>query len=196
MQIDMLAGNTVKITLTPSDMTGYNISYEDISGKSRDTKLMLSKLIAAIREKNQIDLSGERLLVEAFPKNDGGCMLYISCLGSASKQTPSAKTQKPAKTRREYYIAQSDSLDDVAALCITLKKRGANLQSSLYHCAVSGKSVYRLCLCAAKIPPEIKGITAEFMQPLGKSETALCDTEEYFKLLCGDAIATVADSIG
>ncbi len=196
MQIDMLAGNTVKITLAPSDMTGYNISYEDISGKSRDTKLMLSKLIAAIREKNQIDLSGERLLVEAFPKNDGGCMLYISCLGSASRQTPSAKTQKPAKARREYYIVQSDSLDDVTALCVTLKKRGTNLQSSLYHCNINEKNIYRLCLCAAKIAPEIKGIIAEFMQPLAKSEAALCDTEEYFKLLCGNAIVTVADSIG
>lgn len=196
MQIDMLAGNTVKITLAPSDMTGYNISYEDISGKSHDTKLMLSKLIAAIREKNRIDLSGERLLVEAFPKSDGGCMLYISCLGSASKQISSAKPSKPAKIQKEYLIAQSESLDDVTALCITLKKRGIEIQSSLYHCDVNGKNIYRLCLCSAKITPDIKGITGEFMQPLGTREAVLCDTEEYFTLLCGDAINTVTKSIG
>ena len=44
MQIDELAGNTVKITLNPSDMDGYRIKCEDISGDSRTSELALKAL--------------------------------------------------------------------------------------------------------------------------------------------------------
>lgn len=87
MQIDELAGNTVKITLDPSDMDGYCIKCEDISGDSRTSELALSRLISCLSEDHDLGLCGERLLVEAFPKSDGGCTLYISCL----KGTPSGK---------------------------------------------------------------------------------------------------------
>lgn len=87
MQIDELAGNTVKITLDPSDMDGYRIKCEDISGDSRTSELALSRLISCLSEDHNLGLCGERLLVEAFPKSDGGCTLYISCL----KGTPSGK---------------------------------------------------------------------------------------------------------
>ena len=87
MQIDELAGNTVKITLNPSDMDGYRIKCEDISGDSRTSELALSRLISCLSEDHNLGLCGERLLVEAFPKSDGGCTLYISCL----KGAPSGK---------------------------------------------------------------------------------------------------------
>lgn len=87
MQIDELAGNTVKITLDPSDMDGYRIKCEDISGDSRTSELALSRLISCLSEDHDLGLCGERLLVEAFPKSDGGCTLYISCI----KGTPSGK---------------------------------------------------------------------------------------------------------
>lgn len=68
MQIDELAGNTVKITLDPSDMDGYRIKCEDISGDSRTSELALSRLISCLSEDHDLGLCGERLLVEAFPK--------------------------------------------------------------------------------------------------------------------------------
>ena len=92
MQIDELAGNTVKITLDPSDMDGYRIKCEDISGDSRTSELALSRLISCLSEDHDLGLCGERLLVEAFPKSDGGCTLYISCL----KGTPSGKNTSAA----------------------------------------------------------------------------------------------------
>lgn len=49
MQIDELAGNTVKITLNPSDMDGYRIKCEDISGDSRTSELALSRLISCLK---------------------------------------------------------------------------------------------------------------------------------------------------
>ena len=87
MQIDDLAGNTVKITLEPSDMSGYHIKSEDISGHSHSAELALSRLISCLSEDHGLKLCGERLLVEAFPKSNGGCILYISCLKGTQKNT-------------------------------------------------------------------------------------------------------------
>ena len=56
MQIDELAGNTVKITLNPSDMDGYRIKCEDISGDSRTSELALSRLISCLSEDHTLKL--------------------------------------------------------------------------------------------------------------------------------------------
>lgn len=103
MQIDELAGNTVKITLNPSDMDGYRIKCEDISGDSRTSELALSRLISCLSEDHNLGLCGERLLVEAFPKSDGGCTLYISCL----KGTPSGKTHPADRLLRRSSARES-----------------------------------------------------------------------------------------
>ena len=102
MQIDELAGNTVKITLNPSDMDGYRIKCEDISGDSRTSELALSRLISCLSEDHNLGLCGERLLVEAFPKSDGGCTLYISCL----KGTPSPRRLRRSSARESFAFSQ------------------------------------------------------------------------------------------
>ena len=115
MQIDELAGNTVKITLNPSDMDGYRIKCEDISGDSRTSELALSRLISCLSEDHNLGLCGERLLVEAFPKSDGGCTLYISCL----KGTPFGKNAscRPPLTT----VICEGELCILARLCKALK---------------------------------------------------------------------------
>ena len=82
MQIDVLSQNTLKLTLSRLDMFDLDIKYESLSGKNPDTKRLLSHVLRTVRldKGSGIDFSGERLFVEAFPRPDGGCMLYISCL--------------------------------------------------------------------------------------------------------------------
>lgn len=115
MQIDELAGNTVKITLNPSDMDGYRIKCEDISGDSRTSELALSRLISCLSEDHNLGLCGERLLVEAFPKSDGGCTLYISCLkGTQSGKNTSCRPPLTA-------VICEGELCVLARLCKALK---------------------------------------------------------------------------
>lgn len=114
MQIDDLAGNTVKITLEPSDMSGYHIKSEDISGHSHSAELALSRLISCLSEDHGLKLCGERLLVEAFPKSNGGCILYISCLKGTQKNTD--------RSSRNNEIVCTGSVNELAALCKALKR--------------------------------------------------------------------------
>lgn len=68
MQIDELAGNTVKITLDPSDMDGYRIKCEDISGDSRTSELALSRLISCLSEDHDLGLCGGTSACRGFPE--------------------------------------------------------------------------------------------------------------------------------
>lgn len=108
MQIDELAGNTVKITLDPSDMDGYCIKCEDISGDSRTSELALSRLISCLSEDHDLGLCGERLLVEAFPKSDGGCTLYISSLKALrpEKTHPAVRRLRRSSARESFAFSQ------------------------------------------------------------------------------------------
>ena len=143
MRIDTLAGNTVKITLEPSDMDGCNIKYEDISGRSHETELALSRLISSVCEKHGLKLSGERLLVEAFPKCDGGCTLYVSCLKSA-RQKPS----RPSCEDNRIVIC-SGRLSDIAALCRILRKKrekaSSQNQDGKDRCIAAERRADRCC---------------------------------------------------
>jgi len=97
MQIDVLSQNTLKLTLSRHDMFDLDINYESLSGKNPDTKRLLSNVLSTVKldKSAGVDFSGERLFVEAFPRPDGGCMLYISCLTDEGE-----KKANPGKTHR------------------------------------------------------------------------------------------------
>jgi negative regulator of genetic competence, sporulation and motility len=92
MQIDVLSSNTLKLTLSKCDMNDLDIKYESLSPKNPETKRLLAHVLNSIQRESKtgFTFSGERLFVEAFPRADGGCMLYISCLEE--------ETAKPART--------------------------------------------------------------------------------------------------
>ena len=183
MQIDLLAGNTVKITLELSDMYCYNIRYEDISGRSDETKVALSRLIAAIKENENLDLSGERLLVEAFPRSDGGCMLYLSCLGKAKK------LKSKAAPLKELIMAETESLNDLIALCRLLRERRSVPDASLYE--LCGK--YRLIISANTASPFLKPCANEFAETVDCSDIIKNETAEHFRFICDNAIEKLAE---
>ena len=87
MKIDVLSGSTVKITLSGGDMRDYDVKYESLSRKSPDTKRLLGEVLKAVSLESDMffDANADRLFVEAFPRSDGGCMLYISSLEEEEK---------------------------------------------------------------------------------------------------------------
>jgi hypothetical protein len=94
MNIDVLSQNTLKLTLSRLDMCDLDIRYESLSGKNPDTKRLLSHVLRTVKldKGSGVDFTGERLFVEAFPRPDGGCMLYISCLEETAK-TDNSRTE-------------------------------------------------------------------------------------------------------
>ena len=112
MQIDVLSQNTLKLTLSRLDMSDFDIKYENLSGKNPNTKQLLSNVLRTVKldKTAKVDFSGERLFVEAFPRPDGGCMLYVSSLETSDVSANSeacesdvfANTHPPRSARATY----------------------------------------------------------------------------------------------
>jgi len=114
MRIDVLSGNTLKLTLNNSDMADMGIKYETLSEKSEQTKNLLTrvldtvKLNASVDGNMRFDFSGERLFVEAFPRPDGGCMLYISCLKESEPEEELSFCRFPQGSRTDGTIVYEE----------------------------------------------------------------------------------------
>lgn len=118
MQIDILSQNTLKLTLSKLDMFDLDIKYDSLSGKNPETKRLLAHVLKSIQLDKRVgfDFSGERLFVEAFPRPDGGCMLYISCLENDAASKRSKKSKSSFQTSRPDSQNMSSSLASIDRL--------------------------------------------------------------------------------
>lgn len=199
MQIDILSSNTLKLTLSRLDMFDLDIKYESLSGKNPETKRLLAHVLKKIRldkfsgsDENQkigFDFSCERIFVEAFPRPDGGCMLYVSSL-----EADAARKKRTATNRRELreavfnpeareinkttLIFEAASAKELAGVCKSLQfqKNRLNLETSLYKSAEK----YRLIINSeSSKQPLISKIIKEYGEVL-RGERELFYTKEYF----------------
>lgn len=80
MIIEIISSSTIKIVLDQDDMAIYNIDFDKLDRSNPETKRLLIDLIDIIKFEKDVDLAEKKLFVEAFPKDDGGCLLYLSML--------------------------------------------------------------------------------------------------------------------
>jgi len=84
LTISLISNTTVKVALNNDDMKKYNIEFAQINQSSYASRQFLIKLLDEICDSNNIDLTHEKLYIEAF-KRDDGCLLYISIGGEKFK---------------------------------------------------------------------------------------------------------------
>ena len=215
MQIDILSSNTLKLTLSRLDMFDLDIKYESLSGKNPETKRLLAHVLKKIRldqldrdscsshdRKLGFDFSCERIFVEAFPRPDGGCMLYVSSLeaDSGKKKRSSAKSRAgddalemstfgnsavKREIQKNIIIYETESLTELSAVCKALQLHGArlSLESSLHK----SDNRYRLIIKTEKQPPVIN-LIREYGEVL-KGERELFHTREYYKEIIAENAA-------
>ena len=199
MQIDVLSQNTLKLTLSRLDMFDLDIKYETLSGKNPDTKRLLSHVLRTVRldKGSGVDFSGERLFVEAFPRPDGGCMLYISNLNEENKGKPPAvhrprthtlnikprprEQSKSFESSKSILLCRFDSVKELDGACKSLAWQSTNsglrFESALYE----NQGEYRLLLrCDNR--KLVSSIIAEYGESLNP-DYELPFTYEHYNLL-------------
>lgn len=217
MKIDILSETTLKLTLTEEDMKESKICYETLSKQSKDCRRALERLIGQGASPKSAALAAElleeenRLLVEAFPSADGGCMVYLSALNrskSKRKQPNTENTQSKNKKPTSDYnlqhsqnsqlldkqktaspiIFETDSGELLGKLCRRLeteRKSGVEFSSKLF----SNNIRYRLALtplniCTGRLTRILKGYGT-----VTRSELAAAYTQEHFAELIGENAA-------
>lgn len=89
MKFDSLSRSTVKITLSEEDMNRYSLCAESITQKTDEAKRTLAGLLK--KERLFRGSNARRLFLEAFPRANGGCILYVSGLEEAENNAPVGK---------------------------------------------------------------------------------------------------------
>lgn len=86
MKYYSISRSTVKITLSKEDMREYSLCAENIESRTEASKKGLARLLSEMKLFS--DYTPDRLFLEAFPKNEGGCVLYVSKLSDGEQTVP------------------------------------------------------------------------------------------------------------
>ncbi|MCL2077071.1 MAG: adaptor protein MecA [Oscillospiraceae bacterium] len=215
MQIDILSSNTLKLTLSRLDMFDLDIKYESLSGKNPETKRLLTHVLKTIRLDNLdrkfgFDFSSDRIFVEAFPRPDGGCMLYVSSLETDNSRrrkvpvkardthlSPESPYSYKRESRKTLLIFETRGAKELGGVCrsLCLQKRWErlNFESSLYLCE-NGGNKYRLLIKEDSSKQLlISGIAKEYGE-LICGEREFIYTKEYYKAIIEeDAAERIAE---
>lgn len=161
MKFDTLSRSTVKITLSEEDMREYSLCAKNLSKKNAETKRALAGFLK--KAKLFRGFNTERLFLEAFPCETGGCVLYVSGLDEASENR---------KREISPLLCTVDGLDSFVKLCAGVYRFFDAEYSSAY--AENGR--YSLIVfAAAKQFPSIIRVMSEYGE-------VISDTREIFRL--------------
>ena len=185
MYYDALSRNTVKITLTKKDMSDYSLKSDSLRVRNAETKRTLTRFLKKFRSESAIfpDKDIDRLFLEAFPSEDGGCVMYVSTLGM--EPLPPAEPEPPVRT----VMCVCAALDPILRLCAGLSGR------------TQGSSLYRLdnCYClAAQIPADEAQYTARLIREYGEysdDATDIAYAAEHGRTVCGKNAAEVLSGL-
>lgn len=182
MKIDILSKTTLKLTLTPEDMSENRICYESFAEQGSRCRQTLGKLLKSSDKPEGAAMaarllnSERRLFVEAFKRMDGGCMLYVSALERQGKKLlDSSCTVSPI-------IFMPYSEKDLGFACRRLKeaeKQGAGFHSRLF----SNGTDYRLALIPTNVcMSKLNRLLKEYGQ-VCRDELTAAFTEEHYRVL-------------
>ena len=78
MDLIKISDSKLKIMLTHTDMTQYNLHNDSVSIADAHVRRVLRQLLEDAREQTGFDSDLSRLYVQMYPGADGGCELFIS----------------------------------------------------------------------------------------------------------------------
>ena len=119
----------VEVTLTPEDLSEYDITYEQMDYADAETRRVLWTLLSEVRRTRGIslDLSG-RLLIEVNRETDGCCRVCFTAL--PPKEGQNASVRQLVKSETEPVVLECADLDSTVRAAAAGK---ADVPSALYR---------------------------------------------------------------
>lgn len=173
MTSTLISNSTIKIFLNNEDMKNHNIKFDDLNKEKYETKLFILNLINEIKKNNNIDLTNEKLYIEAFEQSNGSCLIYISIKGEKFKQKNKLSTE---------IVYEFKNLSDVALASKILWEHQNHLfRESDFLCSSEN---YRLIIKAySKAEKRICNCLCEYGKEIGSDEITASVTREHFTMI-------------
>ncbi len=168
----------ITIELSPSDLEGLDITFDDMDYSNIETRRVIWTLLdmARIELGRDIDPSG-RMLIEATPSVKGGCILNFTVLTGDSDIMPKRLLVKKNLQEKIINVWEFENLENAARAAAALMQTGRFCPESVLY-GMDGK--YRLFLNSGDYP---KGLLSEFASRV-KGESVIASTKEAWKCLC------------
>ena len=212
MDLIRISDSKLKIMLTSSDMTQYELHNDSISFADAHVRRVLRRLLADAREKTGFEGDMTRLYVQMYPCADGGCELFISRLEQdgeqegipQGRQLPWPALGNPASQSRALRSAERHGRDmcaysfgklsDLICVCKRLNAVGFPGKSTVY---TDQKHQYYLFLQDFSPPSLYSPDEYCFLGEYGSRENARMLQNyigEYGTLICkDDAVCVISE---
>ncbi len=156
MKINSPAEDKIIVDLSKQDMLDLEITYEDMDYSTIETRRVIWTVLdeAGKALGKEFDPS-RRMIIEAMPKNGGGCVLSFTILDARKKYFPK---QQLLKKPSEKIMCEFENADALFRAAETVNTADCEISSSLYE--NGGK--YRLIISAAEDISKIRRCFSEF----------------------------------
>ncbi len=186
MKINSTADDRITVDLTKQDMAELDITYEDMDYSTIETRRVIWTLLDEAGKVLGRELDPtRRMIIEAIPKNEGGCLLNFTLLDSKKRAYPQKHL---LKKQSECFICEFDSLD---ALCRAAEGCSITVESSLFESG--GK--YRLIIGGFCDTRGLKQYFSEFSRIINADKLCIEHTKEHWRTLIeNNAISVLSGS--
>lgn len=120
MRFLSLGSGGVRIILDTSDMERLGVCYESIDYSDTHTKKIIWELIDKAKARTGFQVHGEKLKIQVYPSDGGGCEMYISKLDG----------EREIKDARAYVF---DDFESSLAALSAARKKGDAADLALYE---------------------------------------------------------------
>ena len=133
MEFLIINENKLKITLTPEEMTEYNIDPNDSDYENPKTRRAFWRILDVARERCGFKMSGDKLLIQFYPAAAGG-EIFVTKLGkiaSGAERTIS-KSGNVAMLSSRHAIYRFSDFSSLLTVARALSDEAKERQSKLY----------------------------------------------------------------
>ncbi len=113
MEYILISDSKLKVMLDQQDLEEWDISADMLDYANPETKKVFGDILKYAKQEFGFDTSGHKVLLQLFPSKDGGCELFVTCVGVSElidNDEPAANSYTP----RAYSF---EKLDYMLAVC-------------------------------------------------------------------------------
>lgn len=189
MEFLTVGNSKIKIMLTREEAAERGIKAQSTDHDDPQTRQSLKMIMDEARAKADFDVGREKVLVQLYPSRDGGVELFVTKLGSISKEKASmiSRSENVAVISAERVYCVFDKLENVIAALRGLAD-GVTEDSILYR--LDGGE-YMLSYCERERCCAVPLRLSEFGSKINELSAAAL-TEHARILLSGDAIEVLS----
>ena len=136
MDFLVVSDSKLKIVLTQSDMTIYNIDPKSSDCTDPLCRRAVFSILDLAKERVGFDFGGDKILVQFYPVKEGGCEVFVTKLGILSGTSAKivSRSDRLALLSREKLLYFFDSLESLSlASKAIMKKAKAPPKSDVYR---------------------------------------------------------------